>query len=320
MRHVNQLFLVIAVGVLVIPTVGQAQDYDYETIDFPGSVESQLSDMNERGDAVGFALIPPDILPFVYGTKKSAFTTIAPVASYDQTRIFGIADNGDTVGSVVDFDTGVQSGLILDRNGNVTVVDHPDSVGFTQARGINNRGLVTGWAQVAAGPTPLLNRFVGFMYDPKDGSFIDIDTSRLTIAKGINSRGDVVGSSLVGSLFGVDDPCGNDSFSARYAWLQTADGNITYFTVNGQSTSTNARGISDSGTIVGWVSGPSGVKGFVTEIDGTQCQDITIADEDLLEYPEAQQTFGLGITNSGVVIGEYVDASGSPHGFIATPK
>ena len=320
MTPINHLFLVFAIGVLVVPTVGQAQTYNYETVNYPGSVESQLSDMNERRDAVGFALIPPDILPFVYDAKKSAFTPMAPVASYDQTRIFGVADNGDTVGSVVDFDTGVQSGLILGKNGNITVFDHPDSVGFTQARGINNRGLVTGWAQVATGPSPLLHRYVGFIYDPRDGSFSDIDTSRLTIAKGINSRGDVVGSSLVGSVFGVDDPCGNDSFSARYAWLRTADGNITYFTVNGQNTSTNARGISDSGTIVGWVSIQSGVKGFVTEIDGTQCQDITIADEDLLEFPEAQQTFGLGITNTGVVSCEYIDASGSPHGFIATPK
>jgi hypothetical protein len=317
MKHINHLLLIFAVCSVAVPSAGQAQGYVYEPVDFPGATESQLTDLNERGDAVGLGLISPDIFPFVYGAKKGTFTSISSIAGYDRTLIFGIADNGVTVGSVTNFVTGWQSGLILDKNGNLTVFDHPDSIGFTQARGISNRGLVTGWAQVAAGGN-LSIRYVGFIYDPKDDSFIDIETSRLTIAKGINSRGDVVGSSLVGDIFGVDDPCGNNAFIQRYAWLRTADGDITYFTVNGAST--NARGISDPGTIVGWIGSPSGVKGFVTEIDGTQCQDITIADEDLLEYPEAALTFGLGITNTGVIVGEYIDENEDSHGFIATPQ
>jgi hypothetical protein len=238
---------------------------------------------------------------------------VAPIDGYAETAVLGISDFGILVGSVTSLDLLTQSGFILKKNGTSTVFDHPDAVSFTQARGVNNKGLVTGFRDSADDPFAH-----GFIYDPKTDTFTDIVPSLLTIAQGINSRGDVVGSAI---FFNADDPCPPSvGGTVRYGWLRTADGTVTYFDVNGDRTS--ARGINDWETIAGFVTDTdTGItKGFVVELDGWQCQSITIADADLLEFPGADATFPGGITNSGAVVGSYIDLTNNSHGFIATPQ
>ena len=314
----KHLKLIAAVALMAGPLVTQAQGYDYQSVDYPGASFSNAFGATQRGDVVGNGSIDPDSFPFIYDIKKGTFTNIAPVAGYDFTGVIGISDTGVVVGSVDDAAAGITSGLILARNGMATVFDHPSAAGFTQARGVNNLGLVTGYR--AVDPVDSDTEFAaGFIYDPTTDTFTDIVPSYFTLPQGINGRGDVVGSALFIEAFGTPDPCGSAP-SAYYGWLRTADGNVTYFNVNGLRT--RARGISDSGTVVGFVSDPATgeVKGFATELDGTQCQMITIADEDLLQFPGAINTFPANITNSGTITGSYQYEPGSGGGFIATPK
>lgn len=314
MRNFKNVLAVIAIGFLAGPIVVQAQvDYDYQTIDYPEAESVQVFGINDRGDAVGTGYADLDSFPFVYGTKKGTLTDVPPVAGFDRTSILGISDSGDLVGSVAKDDLLTESGLILDKKGNATVFDHPDAVSFTQARGVNNKGLVTGYRDSVDGVS------TGFIYHRKTNSFTDIVPSLFTIAQGINSRGDVVGSA---TFENANSPCpGSPDSLPRYGWLRTADGNVSYFDVNGGRTS--ARGITDSGTIAGFVTDTTtGVtKGFVVNLDGSQCQSITIPDDDLLAVPGASETFVGDIKNSGEVVGSYY--YGDPtylRGYIATPQ
>lgn len=319
MKKKNHLLFIVTTALVAGPLLAEAQGYDYESIDYPGAGLIQVFGVNNRGNAVGNAFVDPDAFPFVYDTRNGTITNIAPIGDYDSTAILGISESGVVVGSVSNNSTGVVSGLIVDKNGNATVFDHPDAVSETRARAINNRGLVTGYRD---SDDPFGR--IGFIYDPKTGTFTDIVPSRFTIAQGINSRGEVVGSAF---FIPDDDPCGTGSqvSSVRYGWLRTTDGNVTYFSVNGERTS--ARGISDSGTIVGFSTSVDQVnnrfvtKGFVTELDGTQCQQITIAEEDLLQFPGAVETFLQGITNSGgVIVGIHLDEFDVFGGFVARPR
>jgi len=307
-----------AFGVLT-GMVAQA-DYDFQLIEYPGSTLDQVFGINNRGDVVGNGSVDPDGIPYVYDTKKGGFTNVTPVAGFDQTSVLGISDKGVLVGSVRIFDPDPPyddvevSGLIIDQKGASTVFDHPDAVSFTQARGVNNKGLVSGYRDTPTGD------LTGFIYDPKTGTFTDIDTapSIQTIAHGINSKGDVVGSAI---FFPADDPCppsSDPTGTVRYGWLRTTDGNVTYFDVNGGRTS--ARGITDSGTIAGFVTETVNftTKGFVVELDGSQCQSVAIAASDLLVFPGFDGLWPEGITNSGVIVGSVEDDTNS-HGFIATP-
>ena len=311
----NQLATLVALGTLGAPMLALAQGaYDYESFKYPGSAFDQVFGINDRGDAVGSAFIDPDIIPYVYDTMKGGFTNVTPVAGYVDTAVLSITDNAVMAGSV--FDGSLESGLIIDQNGASTVFDHPDAVSFTQARGVNNKGLVTGFRDDANDQFAPEN---GFIYDPKTETFTDIVPSIFTIAQGINSQGDVVGSAIFDGNFGAPDPCGSSDPFVRRGWLRTKDGTVTYFSVNGGPTS--ARGINDAGTIAGWVNDPGSglIKGFVVELDGSQCQSFTIADPDLLHFPGAVITFVGGIKNSGEVVGTYDDGTTSS-GYIARPQ
>ena len=306
----NPMLSIVAVGLLVGPLVAQAE-YDYQSIDYPGATGTQVFSINDRGDAVGngFAI---DTMPFIYDTKTGGFTDVTPLVGYDVTAVVGISDSGVLVGSVRGPAT--ESGLILDKKGSATVFDHPDAWSLTQARGVNNKGLVTGFRD--SEDSEFLPEY-GFIFDPKTGDFTDIVPSEFTVAQGINSRGDVVGSALFSD---EDNPCPGFPPLEQTGWLRTADGDVTFFRVNGRST--RARGISDSGIIAGFYTDiTTGLgDGFVVELDGSQCQSITVDQADLLTFPGAQVTFVSDIKNSGEVVGSYLDGNFDTHGFIATPR
>ena len=313
MKKTSNSLIALAAALLVWPLAAQAQ-YEYVSIDYPGGVDTQVFGVNNRGIVVGNAVSEPDTFPFIYASKKGDFTDLAPLAGFSATAVLGINDSGVTVGSVVSLDGTTRSGFIRDQAGNFTVFDHPAAVSNTSPRAVNIRGLVTGYRDSTDDQFAPEN---GFIYDPKNGSFIDIVPSLFTIAQGINAKGDVVGSAV---FWADDDPCGTVSAgTARYGWVRTTDGNLTYFSVNGLRTS--ARGITNTGTVVGFVQDGLSItgKGFVTELDGTQCQMITIANEDLLAFPGAFFTIAHGVTLSGVIVGWYEDEFGLG-GFIATPR
>ena len=323
MKKINYLFALLALGLLGAPTLVQAQGaYDYESFNYPGSTSDQVFGINNRGEVVG---IGSGSIPYVYDSKKGSFTDVTPVAGYDDTAVIGISDEGVLVGSVTNFGPDwwldEASGLIIDNKGASTLFDHPDALLSTQARGVNEEGLVTGFRDM---PSHLgFDTIIAFVYDPKRNTFTDIipeSDHGQSIAQGINSKGEVVGSAF---FYGAEDPCdpGNTDSFVRYGWLRAKDGTVTYFQINGDRTA--ARGITDSGTIAGFVDdSTSGLfKGFVTELDGSQCQSITIAAGDLLHFPGAFGTFVGGIKNSGEVVGEYYDATtGLNYGYIAWPQ
>ncbi|MFZ2508082.1 MAG: hypothetical protein WAW79_06400 [Steroidobacteraceae bacterium] len=287
----------------------QADSYTYQLVDHPGTAATQVFGINNKGSVVGNGFDALNSYPFVYDSKKGTYTTVAPAAGYFNTHVLGINEAGVMVGRVdTSADGSTSSAFIRGKDGSFTVFSHPDAASFTEARGVNNTRLVSGWRDSSTGET------VGFVYDSRKGTFTDIVPSLATIAQGINARGDVVGS----ATFPIaDDPCPPSAGgTARYGWLRTKDGTVTYFDVNGGRTS--ARGITDSGTIAGFVTDVTGVtKSFVVTLDGSQCQSITVADADLLEFPGHDTTFAGGISNPGVVVGATNDPSGTSHGFIA---
>ena len=210
-----------AMALLTFSVLAQAQGgYSYETVDYPGTPFTQLWGINGRGDVAGNGA---DLVtfPFVYDSKKGGFTDVPAVSDYDETAVLAISDAGHLVGSVFNEDPlpfGMERGLIIDKRGNVTVFDHPDAVSFTQARGINNKGLVSGFRD-SSDPDVV----VGFIYDPSSGDFTDIVPSLFTIAQSINSRGDVVGSAI---FLPGESPCPSDSPVPRFGWLRKADGDL----------------------------------------------------------------------------------------------
>ena len=307
MNKKKRLLLVVAIGLLAGPIAAQAQT-NYQFFVGPDSDNIQVFGINDRGDVVAIG----DGGSFVYDSKKGTLTDVTPATGHAFTNVLGISDSGVMVGSVDNLDGTTRSGFIRSTHGTYTVFDHPDAVFSTNPRGINNNALVTGFRD------DLSAIGVGFIYDSKSGTFTDLNpTSFFTIAQGINSKGEVVGSS---NFDGANDPCpGLGNPFLRYGWLRATDGTVTYFEVNGSHTS--ARGINDEGSIVGFFIDPDdGIfKGYKTRLDGSQCQSVTVGPSDILYVPGSGANFVQGISNSGVISGGAEIGSSTP-GYVATPR
>ena len=292
-------------------------EYRYTLVDYPGAVSTQFWGINNAGLIVGQAsLVDPVAGPyfdFTYDPGKGVFTLIPDVPGNAGTGAIGLNEKGTLVGSTSP-DGVASSAFILDKKGEHTVFNQP-GWDYTNARAIGSSGKVTGYSSTAD-----FSEFTGFIYDPNDGSFTEIDfpNSTIVIPQGINGRGDVVGS--VGFRPG-GAPDGNPP--GTYAFLRDKSGSIALFRIN--ATLTRARGISDAGKITGQVFDPStgAFLGFVGKLDLQPglpgVQFLTAPPVELLVVPGVLSTIVQGINNAGTIVGSTDDGAGFSRGFIATP-
>ena len=312
MRRCIRLFMVLA----AIGCSFSAQAaYHFVTVDYPGAVSTQLWGINDSGQVVGQAFLSTGEVSFLYDPKNDTFTPLLV-----NTGLIGINDSGAMAGGQTNT-SGIEHGVIL-KNQTLTTFSHP---GFanTEARGIGDSGLVTGWAFNLDTSDPnnvFITSSTAFIYNPAHNSFTDFFPStnvRSNIAQGINRQNQVVGGT---PLF--PGPVGN----ATYGYRRDTNGAIKLFLVN--NSSTRARGITDSGQITGFVSTPGGLKSFVGSLSGGPgFIAMVIPDADLLRAPDpaavdgfAVDTAAQGIDNFARVVGAWDEGDGNfSHGFIATP-
>jgi uncharacterized membrane protein len=278
-----------------------AASYDVAVVTYPGADWTQFMGTNERGMLVGtaryFGGYPSTA--FVYDPRYDTFVPLPSEPGYETWGI-GINDAGVVVGHIKNLKTKYTEAFIYEK-GVLTRLSYPGAV-YTEARGINNRGLVTGNALVDG-------VWWGLIYDPATGKLAAFQPSAdETIAQGINDRGDVVGSVWLqpGEAY-------KDSPDGFYGFVRNARGVVTLFRVNNEWTV--ARGISSYGRITGWAGRSTSPRAFTADAPtGGGFKNLTIADEDL--YPGFQ---GQGITNKGRVVGNvWIDVD-VLRGFIATP-
>ena len=222
------------------------------------------------------------------------------------------------------------------------IVD-PANPGFTQVLGINNTGTVVGYGNASA-----FNGFSATApYGGAQFTRQDFPGSAATQVAGISGAGDSAGFWIaadggnhgfvrngVGTYSTVDSPgtffnqllginnggtraVGYSSNDATGATLQRAmfvsGGTFSLFTyidsllpsnINSQAT-----GVNDAGTVVGFFEDASGVfEGFM-DIGGVAST---------IDAPGAKSTQLLGINDLGQMVGDYIDAGGVMHAFIDT--
>jgi uncharacterized membrane protein len=292
-------------------TTASAADYVYTRIDYPGMRSTEIRGVNDRGDAVGFAQDDLGNLPvsFVYRWESGTFVDMPAASSDSATHLAAINDAGVTVGSVLALDSAVMSAFIRDSDGTYRLLFHPEATNNTHARGISNDGLVTGMRDVGG------RLSAAFVYDPVTDAYTNIAPSHYTVANGINSRADIVGSALF-----PESNAACPGMHGMFGWRRALNGSVTFFQVNGQQT--EARGINDVGLIAGNVGDETGTRrGFVIELSGSSpCEAVTTPASNLLQFPGYDETRPLGITDAGVVVGIVKNQSETiRHGFVAIP-
>jgi len=173
----------------------------------------------------------------------------------------------------------------------------------TQATGINNAGLTTGfWSNTDFGTTPPTDANFAFLREPTGSSFTYISaidaltasTPAVSQALGINN------SNVVAGFY-------NDVNGNAHGYTYTLSTG-KYKGVNvGTTVSTVATGINDSGEVAGFFTMPDNhTYGFVQNASGGVTSHFSV--------PGMVTTQLFGINNSGVAVGSYTDGNNITHG------
>jgi hypothetical protein len=241
-------------GYVLFPRYGQG---NYVNENFPGSVQTQVTGLNDRGVTVGFwstmnnASMVNDNTGFWERNGKfhNANFPTGNLGSPPVDQLLGVNDGDIAVGFYTDA-AGNNHGYAvnIDRGKFATVTD-PNLPGASlTAAAINNRGDVAGFYTNAAGTTD------GFL--KAGGKFIDLAApgASSTMALGVNDRDEVVGTYTVGS--------GTGAVMHGFTWTPRG-GFVTVDDPNGAGTTT-INGVNDAGDLVGfYVDGAGNTDGFL---------------------------------------------------------
>ena len=279
-------------------------------------------------------------LPLIGTVAQAATIEVLETFDYpgtgNQTLPQKINERGDVVGVFLD-SNGVSRGFVRFSDGSFSapIVDPNDTVGFTEARGINNAGTVAGDYVISDGTV--------HSFFLSGGTFTEYDVPGAiqTNLLSINDAGDFTGGF---------DPDGSGIFQAFVGH----GGTITSWSVP-EALSTFAYDINNSkhlvvgyyidasGILHGYFRDANGVLNFPIDPSGS-VGTVLFGDNDrnwvvgryadssgvthglffmtpgdflTFDFPDSTFTSLNGINDQGIICGRYVDASGIAHGFLA---
>jgi uncharacterized membrane protein len=278
----------VAAVALAAPLSSRAA-YVLTEVSIAGATETTLWDINNNGTIVGGAF-GTSSFGFIL-TSEGDVTTLTGPAGAASTVAVGISDTGVVVGSFALATDGPQQGFIY-SGGNYTTFTVAGAT-ETFLRGISpDARYLSGYygTETVGG--------IAFVYDTLLGSFniISPPDSLISIAQGINSAGVVVGSDLLSG-----PPLTRPGFM-----YDIGTGTRTEVSLAG-ATRTALRSIDDAGTLAGFFTDATGIHGFVGSPTSFEQIDFT----------GAVSTFVEGSNNAGWLVGQWLDADGGAHGFIA---
>ena len=286
----------VVLAVWAIPSTSRAAElpeplaFTFETFDIPGGTETLLSDIRNDGTLVGRYKDGGGISQgFVQsGTNRTTFNVTGTTATFPG----GIDSHGRIAGFYRNAtNPEVQHGFIRETNGTITTIDGPGQ-NYTYAWRINDAGQVNGYwfedpffitsFRRAPNGTLTTNVFAGSPIG--------------TVTRGMNEAGHTAGwkwdENFV--LQGVVFAGGATNIITVAGWDNTLPGDIN-----------------NLGDIAGTVNnGFTNTAGFFRRADGAT---VTF------NPPGAVEVEVFGMNDLGQVVGEYADAAGNRHGFIAHP-
>jgi len=287
-------FIELACALLVLVASSYAQ-FTFTSIDYPGGTLTTARGIRNHGEIVGaYRIVPPRHALLI---KAGKFIPLAPetVLATSNSEAFKINSDGDIVGRYAG-NNGLFHGFLLHK-GKLITLNFPGA-SDTYAFGVNNSGIVVGYWDLLSSVGGVV-AYHGFMWE--DGVFqqMDFPGSVDSSIFSINAHGDFVGS----WDSGIHSPIAHGFVCSRKQ--------CTSFDVPvAGATLTQPDDINASGQIAGAYVDGGLVHAFL--IDGKNFTSF--------DFPGATSTLAWGINASGQIVGDYLNADGSTHGFLAQPS
>ncbi len=285
-------------GYRLLPPHGHGS---YQSENFPGSVQTQVTGLNNKGVTVGFwssannaSMVNDNSGFFVLrGQFHTANFPGAPAASPPVDQLLGVNDSGVAVGFWTDAGGDNHGYLVNVNTGTYRSVTDPNAPSASlTAAAINSGGGIAGFYTNQGGNTD------GFLMEGQ--TFIDLAVpgASSTMALGVNDNGEVVGTYTAGR--------GGSAATHGFSWT-LAGGFQGIDDPHGMGTTT-VNGVNDAGDLVGfYVDSAGNTDGMLAAPRATVQVPLT---------PMPQGTVTLGRDGSGAVdaaITVFGLTPGSPH-------
>jgi uncharacterized membrane protein len=265
----------------------------FETIDYPGAVATRALGISSKGVVVGSFDDTHNTHGFVLDDGKFK---VIDVPGGSSTQVKCMNARGEAVGYYFDSDFNLH-GFFWFR-GRFRTIDVPFSL-ETRAEGINDAGVISGEYVDQQGNEH------GYLLRDTEFETIDVPSSFTTDVWMVSNDGWLTGD--------------YSSATTVLAYVRTGRGTFITLDIPG-SIAASARAINDRHEIVGrWDddSVPDDPLACSTQCHGFYWRNGRSAE---IRFPGALYTLALGINNTSVIVGRYVDAANSEHGFIVRPK
>jgi hypothetical protein len=221
---------------------------NYKNENFPGSVQTQVTAINQHGQTAGF-WVDGNGNNFGFILWEGHFTSYKDPQTGNGTvnQLLGLNDNGIAVGFYTDANGNNHAYVLNRKNGKFTAIVPPHSTSAT-ATGINDRGDITGFLTEANGDT------LGFLLRGKTFTEFSFPGSKNTTPLGINSDDQLAGVY-------VDSAGKMHGFLVSKVWDHSTIQSID--DPNGLGTTT-INGLNDKGQLVGfYVDSAGNTDGFL---------------------------------------------------------
>jgi probable HAF family extracellular repeat protein len=210
-----------------------------QTLDYPGSTETGLVFVSNRGVVAGDYTDGVDNTWYavVYSFPGGTWTILPNIPNYSNNEAYGINDGGVAVGEA--FGVNIAESWVWDPSSqSYSFLAVPGSApNSTTADTLNDKGQVVGWYTDPSGVTH------GFLEEGGTYTTIDPPDSTYTLANAINNSGTIVGA-----------------WQGPYGWwggfVRTSDGAFTVLDVPG-ALETQINGVNDRGDICGVLVDPN---------------------------------------------------------------
>ncbi len=294
--HSRVPYLVVGMVSLLLSQLAGAQDYQWTEIVIPGGV-LQSWGLNDRGQV---ALTAMDGTSGIY--VDGTFTPLPPPPQGLLAGAVGINNDGVITG-IASTVAGTEQGFIL--RGTTYTFFSRRGWDNTEPRAIANSGLITGLSYGADS--------AGFIYDPDTDTFTDATPpgSTFTITQGMNRFGRITGD-------GREPAIGRYGFVWQQGTITEGQRELRPFLVRLKiDVITTARGINDSGVVVGRTTNADGRSDGFVGSDARGYQRLVAPGGEM----PGNSTFCQGINNFAQVSCQVSESEGNPLGaFIGSPR
>jgi hypothetical protein len=226
-------------GYTIVPPYGQA---NYTNENFPGSVQTQVTAIDNKGNTAGF-WVDSKMVNRGFVEWNNVFTSFRDPRTGHGTvnQILGLNDSGIAVGFYID-GNGISHGFVLNQaTGKFTALVPPGG-GSVVASAINDKGDIAGFITSSTGSTN------SFLKTGTKFSALSFPGGSNTQALGVNDKDQIVGSYLDGSGVMHGFLLTNPLTHAR--WTSIDDPNGVGSTV--------VNGLNDDGDLVGFYTDAAG--------------------------------------------------------------